>query len=229
MTFDEAARAHAALRQRRDTGQLTEAQFREMAAQLMVLDDRGAYWMLDADSGQWMMYDGAQWITPGATGQAAMPPSPIQAAEPAPQAQEAPSAAPRRGFSWGQMVWDVLSVAGGAAMAAVWYWYSGMAETAPDRRTCIAMVVMPIALIALRKPLDALLRPIQPFRSKIPPMVLAGVGVAIPFLIANYLYSRGESQFPFMFKTYVYSTIASYLVLRTPAAARTIAPPPVMQ
>ena len=79
------------------------------------------------------------------------------------------------------------------------------------------MVVIPILLIVLRKPLDAALRPLEPFRSKIPPMVLAGCGVAIPFLVANYLYSNGESQFPFMFKAYVYSTILSYIVLRTPS------------
>ena len=113
---------------------------------------------------------------------------------------------------------DVISVAGSAAMAAAWYWYSGMADTAPDKRTCIAMLVVPVLFIALRKPIDALLRPLEPFRSKIPPMVLAGCGVAIPFLVANYLYSRGESQFPFMFKTYMYSTLLSFIVLRTAVA-----------
>jgi hypothetical protein len=117
-------------------------------------------------------------------------------------------------------VWDVISVGGSAVMSAAWYWYSGMADTAPDTKTCVAMIVLPVALIVLRKPIDAILRPIEPFRSKIPPMVLAGCGVAIPLVVANYLYSQGVDQFPFMFKTYVYSTILSYLVLRTPSGGR---------
>lgn len=205
MTFEDAAQRYAQLRQQRDYGQLPDAQFRQMVAQLMVVDAQGAYWQPDPDTGQWLTYNGAAWVAPGA------------AAPPAAAPQEQKS-------SWGQTVWDILSVVGSVALSAVWYWYSGMAETAPDRKTCIAMIVIPIALIVLRKPIDAALRPLEPFRSKIPPMVLAGCGVAIPFLVANYLYSRGESQFPFMFKSYVYSTLLSYIVLRTPAGGRALSP-----
>ena len=107
-----------------------------------------------------------------------------------------------------------------AAMSAAWYWYSGMAETKPDYKTCAAMIVIPVGLIVFRKPLDKVLRPMEPYRKKIPPIVLAGCGAAIPLLVANYLYSHGETQFPFMFKTYVYSTLLSYIVLRTPSGGR---------
>jgi hypothetical protein len=216
MTFEEAAQRYAVLRQQRDAGQLSDPQFRQMVAQLSVADPQGAYWQLDPDSGQWLTYNGSAWVTPGAA------PAP-QYAQPYPQPQPE-----QKKSSWGQIVWDVISVAGSAVMSAVWYWYSGMAETAPDKKTCIAMIVIPIALIVFRKPLDAALRPLEPFRSKIPPMVLAGCGVAIPFLVANYLYSRGESQFPFMFKAYVYSTILSYIVLRTPSGGRVMTPQSVI-
>jgi hypothetical protein len=95
-----------------------------------------------------------------------------------------------------------------------------MAETKPDYKTCAAMIIIPLGLIVFRKPLDKVLGPLEPYRKKIPSMVLAGCGVAIPLLISNYLYSRGETQFPFMFKTYVYSTLLSYIVLRTPTGGR---------
>lgn len=226
MTFEEAGQHYAMLRQQRDVGRIADAQFRQAVEQLMVVDPRGAYWKMDADSGQWLTYNGTLWVTQGAA--AAPPPlapEPAYAAAPSyPGAQPTP-----RKTSWGQMAWDVLSVAGSAVMSAVWYWYSGMAETKPDIKTCVTMVALPILLIAFRKPLDSLLRPLDQFRAKVPPMVLAGVGAAIPFLVANYLYSRGETQFPFMFKTYLYSTLLSYIVLRTPSGGRMMTPAGVSQ
>ncbi|MBI4890300.1 MAG: hypothetical protein HY821_06720 [Acidobacteria bacterium] len=221
MSFDEALQHYAALRQQRDYGQINDYDFRQAVAQLIAVDPQGAYWQLHPDTGQWMPHQPAAWAQPGPYGQPLQPPA---APLPPPYAQPPAAAPPQEGSSWGQIVWDILSVAGSAAMSAAWYWYSGMADTQPDKKTCIAMLVIPIALIVLRKPLDALLRPLEPFRSKIPPMVLAGCGVAVPFLVANYLYSRGESQFPFMFKTYVYSTILSYIILRTPSGGRVINP-----
>jgi len=213
MTFEEAAQRYAVLRQQRDLGQLPDYQFRQMVSQLTVTDAQGAYWQLEPDTSQWMTYNGAAWVAPAATPEPQQQPYAQPYAQPY---QQAPAIAQK--FSWGQAVWDVISIAGSAGMAAVWYWYSGMAETAPDKKTCITMIALPIVLIVLRKPLDAALRHLAPFRSKIPPMVLAGCGIAIPFLVANYLYSNGESQFPFMFKAYLYSTILSFIVLRTPSA-----------
>jgi drug/metabolite transporter (DMT)-like permease len=215
MTFEEAGQQFAILRQQRDLGQLPDAQFRQLAGQLTVTDAQGAYWQLDPGSGQWMTFNGSAWVAAGQQPQPAYQ-QPQQVYQQPQQTYQQPA---QQQSSWGQIFGDVVSVAGSAAMAAAWYWYSGMAETAPDKRTCIAMLVVPILFIVLRKPIDALLRPLEPFRSKIPPMVLAGCGVAVPFLVANYLYSQGESQFPFMFKTYIYSTLLSFIVLRTPSPA----------
>ena len=230
MTFEEAGQQFAVLRQQRSLGQLTDAQYRQAVDQLMVVDGQGAYWRMDADNGQWMTYNGTFWVTQGA-GMAAAPMAPMAAAAPTAGAVPGYGAAQpvAQKSSWGQMAWDVLSVAGSAAMSAAWYWYSGMADTKADVKTCVTMLVLPILLIVFRKPLDSLLRPLDQFRSKIPPMVLAGVGAAVPFLVANYLYSHGESQFPFMFKTYLYSTLLSYIVLRTPSGGRVMTPPGVSQ
>ncbi|MFH0998696.1 MAG: hypothetical protein V1844_24870 [Pseudomonadota bacterium] len=215
MTFEEAGQQYAILRQQRDLGQIPDAQYRQAVSQLMVVDAQGSYWCLDADSGQWMTYNGTAWVMPNTAEQAQL----VAKAQPV-----HPAAARESKTSWGQRVWDVLSVTGNAMMSAAWYWYSGLADTKADVKTCVAMLVLPIVLIVFRKPLDNLLRPLDKLRCKIPPMVLAGVGVAVPFLVANYLYSRGETQFPFMFKTYVYSTLLSYIVLKTPFGGRMMAP-----
>jgi len=226
MTFEEVAQRYAVLCQQRDAGLLTDWQFRQTVARLVATDPGGSFWQIDPDSGQWIA-----WMNPAAEPAAPSPqppmspPPPYFQQEPYYQPQPPPEAPATKKTRWGQVVWDVVSVAGSGVMSAGWYWYSGMAETKPDYNTCAAMVLLPIALIVFRQPLDRLLRPLDSVRKKIPPMVLAGCGVAIPFLVANYLYSSGVTQFPFMFRTYVYSTLLSYIVLRTPTGGRVMAPP----
>ncbi len=201
MTFEEAAQQYAFLRQQRDAGQLPEEHFVAAVAQLVVADQQGNYWMLDANSAQWVPY--------------VAPPAP---AAPAPEPK-------RRGLK--QSTWDVISVVGNAVLSAGWFLYSGMAETKPDYLTCGAMLVLPISFVVFRKPLDGVLRSIQPFRSKIPPMVLAGCCVAVPYLISNYLFAFGVRQFPFMFCSYVLSALVSFILMRRPSgggAHATMAP-----
>jgi hypothetical protein len=62
--------------------------------------------------------------------------------------------------------------------------------------------------------------PIQKTRRKIPPMVRLGVGLAMPFLISNYLYAKGFTQFDFMFKTVVLSTLSTFVILRNPVVPK---------
>jgi hypothetical protein len=123
----------------------------------------------------------------------------------------------KQAASWGQRVWDLITMGGCTGLAALWYWYSGMAETQPDRKTCAAMVLMPLVLIVFRQAIDRALVRLQPMRERIPAMVRLGIGLAMPLLVSNYLYARGSSQFDFMFKTVVISALVSYVVLRNPA------------
>jgi hypothetical protein len=199
MTFEEAGQHYAVLRQQSDAGQLSDAQFRAAVAQLVVADTSGNYWQLDADSAQWVLYS-------------------APATAYAPVVAPAPAAAPKQQRGFNQSTWDVISVVGNAVLSAGWYLYSGMAETRPDYWTCGAMLVLPISFIVFRKPLDVFLLSIQPIRSKIPSMVLAGCCVAVPYLVSNYLYAGGLSQFPFMFCSYVISTLASFVLMRQPSS-----------
>jgi hypothetical protein len=117
---------------------------------------------------------------------------------------------------WGQRIWDIITMSGCGTLSGAWYWYSGMAETQPDYKTCTAIVVLPLLLIVFRKAIDRLLMPIQKIRTRIPPLVRLGIGLAMPFLVSNYLYAKGFTQFDFMFKTLVISTLSSYVIMRNP-------------
>ena len=55
MTPEQASQSYITLRQQRDAGQLPDARFRELVAQLVVTGADGTAWQLDADSGQWVV------------------------------------------------------------------------------------------------------------------------------------------------------------------------------
>ncbi len=202
MTFDEAGQHYAAYRAQMDAGQMNPVDFQAAVAQLKVQDSSGVWWQM-GPGGEWLSWNGTEWVTP---------------AGPAKPPAAAGWNSPGKG---NQIFWDVLCVLGSCVMAYAWYWYSGLDKSLnqPDTKSAVTMVVMPILLIVLRRPLDRLLAPLQKFRQSIPPMVLVGVGIAIPFLVTNYLYSRGVSNYPLMFRTYVISTLLSYVILRTPGQA----------
>ncbi len=126
-------------------------------------------------------------------------------------------ALPRASSGWGQRAWDVVTMAGCSGLSAAWYWYSGMAETRADYKTCLAIVVLPLALIVFRRWIDRVLLPLKAIRERIPRFALLGAGLALPYLISQYLYASGSSQFDYIFKTVVLSTLASHVVLRNPS------------
>lgn len=211
LTFEQAGQAYAPLRQQWEAGALTAEQFQTAVAQLRVTDAAGAVWQMDAMTGQWLCWDGAQWVAPGA--QPVTPPPP----QPMPQPQALPAKSP-----WAQRVWDFISVSGSAILSAVWYWYTGLDNYAgADKRTCIAMLVIPIALIVFRGPIDRALLPLARFKRNIPRMVLLGAGMATPVLVANFVYQTGSTEYGYMFKTYVFSTLISYVILRQQGPAAT--------
>jgi hypothetical protein len=208
MTFEEAAQRYRQLQYACSSGQMSWPDFEAQVEQLVVADPSGVWWKPDARTGQWLMWNGTAWT-----------PAPQQGAPPS-AAMEQPASAGwevRPPGKWQQRIGDIITIAGSAALAYAMYYYSTLdRNAAPDKRTPMLMVAIPL-LVVLRKPLDALLRPVQGVRRKIPPMVLVGFGLAIPFLVASALYPR-FTQYEYLTRSYLFSTLLSYVVLRTPAA-----------
>lgn len=80
MTFEEAGARFVQLQAQWRDGLLQPAQYQQMVAQLSVQDPSGRWWQLEANTGQWLVWNGAQWV-PGqvvATPQHIAPPMPPQ-------------------------------------------------------------------------------------------------------------------------------------------------------
>ena len=240
MTLEEAQYSYQAWRGQLDAGLIHPDQFRAAVSQIQATDAMGTPWMVDPDSGVWLRWNGASWEPGQSYGYQpppATPPPPTYAAPPQayppapptgtvpygyPQpspyaAQPAPAQDQPQKTAWSQRIWDILSVAGSSTMAGAWYWYSSLDPyVKPDYKTCAAMVLLPILLIVFREKIDGWLQPLQPLREKMPRMVMLGVGAATPLLVSNFLYASGSANYPYMLKTYLISTLVSYVILRQP-------------
>ncbi len=97
MTFEEAGARYTQLQAQWRAGTLPPAQYQQMVAQLGVQDPAGRWWQLEPNSGQWMMWNGAQWVS--AQQQAATP-----AFAPFPQ----PRAVAMPGHKSGPAIWEGL-------------------------------------------------------------------------------------------------------------------------
>jgi hypothetical protein len=60
--FREVDRRYAELKQRQESGGLTQVEFEEQLKQLMVQDEEGRWWVKSRRTGDWHYYDGTTWI-----------------------------------------------------------------------------------------------------------------------------------------------------------------------
>jgi len=234
MDFTEAEQRRGLLSAQLNNRQITSGQFTASINALRVTDSAGRIWQpVPAPSG-WLCWNGTAW-------QAATPPGfPAYASTAARQEQGS-----SRDFSEfksslmtmdefkkvskntplanrPQKWWDLLSILGGIAAAAIWFLYGGIRSGREgfDLITPLLMVAIPIILIWFRADLDTILLPLQPHRKKIPKLILIGVGIAIPFVTAWLLYNLFNiSQYPLMQANIVLGTMVSYAVVRDPVLA----------
>ena len=81
MNFAEVERVVAKLRQDLAAGRLTEEQFKTRLREMMVQDERGDWWMVGYETGQWYRHDGTDWVPdqpPGHYAPQTVSPSPAQ-------------------------------------------------------------------------------------------------------------------------------------------------------
>jgi len=242
MSFADFQRRYRLLRSQLDAHQISPQAFAAQVNQLRLQDASGRWWQIDPQTGGWLAWNGAAWAPalPPSTSSATAPGS----AQPLPAARSAarlhgiaPDHAPQgSGVSgalaeWragrkqplaqrSQRWWDVTSILGGAAGGGLWMLWSSLRarlEGGVDILSPLLMLLLPVLLVTLRRPIDRLLLPLQAIRKRIPRIILVGAGLAAPLVISFLLYNKaGERNFPFLRWSVILGTLASYLIVRTP-------------
>jgi hypothetical protein len=88
-----------------------------------------------------------------------------------------------------------------------------------DLITPLIMIGLPTCLVLFRQPIDRLLWPLDRIRRNVPRLLLIGIGLAVPYLIAVMLYRLGGLvMYPYLRVSVVIGTIVSYAIIRTPQA-----------
>jgi hypothetical protein len=135
-----------------------------------------------------------------------------------------------------QLWWDALAIGGGALTGVLWYAYSSVRAVQEggikDPHTALLMLLIPIGIVAFRKPVDKLLLPLDAIRRRIPRLVLVGAGLAAPYAVAGHMYGKTYfgvymDQFPYMRAAMVVGILVSYIILRTPQGQPPRSPRPL--
>ena len=60
--FQQVENRYQELKSQREGGEISVAQLKQALKKLMIVDDRGHYWMIGGKTGRWYRHDGGQWI-----------------------------------------------------------------------------------------------------------------------------------------------------------------------
>jgi hypothetical protein len=133
----------AKLRREVATGRLTEERFKAQLRELMVQDERGTWWMIGYETGEWYLHDGADWVRADPPGRAARGVASTAPAKPKP-----------RRF-WGSVVLLlglVVTFVAGAAIGDPIYRLAGYDDTIPlGCMSLVWLVGLVLTIIITRK------------------------------------------------------------------------------
>ncbi len=218
MNFDEATQRYTTLRQQYDAGQIDWNGLVAATGNLRLQDAEGRWWQIEPAGGIWHMWDGRAWVTtagqPTGASPGAVPADPAASAGNVRKGNKQKKPLAQRSQKW----WDAVSIVGGVVAAILWLMYTGLPASSEgvDIITPILMVAIPTGLVFLRKPIDGLLKPIQPVRRHIPRLFLIGGGLVAPYVVAWLLYDAGFRQYEYMWVSLICGSLTAYAILRTP-------------
>jgi uncharacterized Tic20 family protein len=89
-----------------------------------------------------------------------------------------------------------------------------------DFLTPVILTGGPLLLWLLRKPLDAMMRPLQKFHATFPFALRLGIALAVPMLFGCGCSMISTSGYSAMHFTALISMLFGYILLRTPAARK---------
>lgn len=233
MNFEEARKRFARLKEQWSHGHISEEQYIAAVNELRVADASGVWWQPDVTTGGWIYWNGTAWVEgtpPRGSGPAREPPG-SPAAPPQSRTDDGTfmdlktfreishsrplSQRPQRWF-------DLLSILAGIAAAVLWSIYASVRASSEgfDFLTPLLLIGVPVVLALYRGRIDQMLLPIQPYRKRLPRLVLLGLGIMAPFLTAIILYNvLAISNYALLHWNIIIGILVSYALVREPILA----------
>lgn len=247
MNFQEAEDARRNLDTKKQNRELTAEAYTAGIEKIRIQDAQNCWWQPDPRGPGWLCWNGKEWVAgvpPGQVTGASTGPAPGAAGKTAPKKPVEyhfrPVSDDEPGYklmSLQQFIviartvywrsrprkwWDLFSILFGITLAILWLIYSSLNPSSEgwDLITPLLMVAIPVILVSFRKPIDEILMPLQPHRAKLPHLLLLGLGLCVPFLIAFLLYNLIHvKEYSLIRFTMVVGTFVAYAITRDPVLA----------
>ena len=222
-------------------GRVAPAEQAAELAKLRGLDPQGRWWCC-TPQGNFLMYNGKQWVPaqppnlPAPPASIPQPPTPKQ--KPARVAPQPGSGSPP-GISGARSSADpvinqpiiqrwlrfaatpFLALLPGVVCGGLWFLYTLLRVTneglaGVDFVTPMAIIGLPILLSVFRKRVDRLLQPLQKFRASFTPAFRWGAALAIPVIIGLICSGTGGSGYGALNWIAILSILVSYMLIHNP-------------
>jgi len=193
------------LRSRYEAGQLSQQAFYAEIQKMQTQDEEGVWWAVEPGSGSLMRYQGNNWV-------------PVQTAADFGESSGVPAQpSPQQPSSRRQKVMPFIGLILSASCGGIWALYTtlrvGQGEPV-DCMTPIIMVLLPLGLWLLSKPIDQVLGPVFAVRDNFPKPILIGAAFALPFVLGVICSSFSTAGYGAMRWTAILSILGAYLLTR---------------
>lgn len=186
-TLDQVQSSYRRLLAQYNARQIPWEQLVAQVGQLRAQDPQGVWWTIEPRSGGWLRYDGHQWV-PGQP-QFSPPPKIPARSETSPPAQPASRGAGLSGLRARVIATPILALVPAVACGGLWFLYTflgtfkGEGLGGIDFITPIIIIGVPFLFWAFRKPINSILRPLDPILQPIPMPLRFGIVLATPILL----------------------------------------------
>jgi hypothetical protein len=222
MTLNQMMQARQQLTADFQARRIDKASYSAALTCLKALDAEKRWWSCNPEGG-YVWYDGSRWIPGQPLVEPAQPPGKAAPTAVGGSRVVAPKNNPRL-KRWRKIAsTPILAILPGAVIGGIWFLYTLLQlileETeGVDLLTPVILTGVPLLLWLLRKPLDALMRPLQKFHTSFPFALRLGFALAVPMLLGCGCSAISTSGYSAMHFTALISTLFGYFLLRTPAA-----------
>lgn len=201
--FDELRQQYQELLSQKKSALLNDEQFIAEVQKLTTQDADGAFWAIEPQSGEFMIYTEQGWVFQ----------QPEQNSNAELKIKQTLIKNPGCRRALGILALTLPFISG-----LIWFVYSSLAPGSEgwDCLTPLIIIGVPLLLLAFQRPIDSLLKPIQNMRRMAPKLVLRGAALALPFVVGIVCSKTVGTEYQGLRLSLIICMLGAYVLLRDP-------------